>query len=46
MRLVFGVIFAIVSLVVVAPFLFRLYGDVILTKMLFQTWCKELVLIC
>ncbi len=35
-----GIICFIISLIVLAPFLLQLHGDVILTKMFFQTWCK------
>ncbi len=31
----------IITLIVIAPFLLQSYGDVILTKMFFQTWCKN-----
>jgi hypothetical protein len=40
LRWFFGVVFVIISSIVFAPILLRLYGDVILTKMFFQTWCK------
>ena len=36
-----GVIGVIITLIVIAPFLLQSYGDVILTKMFFQTWCKN-----
>ena len=39
-RWFFGVIFVITTLILFAPILLRLYGDVILTKMFFQSWCK------
>ncbi|CAF1263642.1 unnamed protein product [Rotaria sordida] len=39
-RTFFGLTFIIASLIILAPFLFRLHGDFILTKMLFQTWSR------
>jgi len=42
-RWFFGVVFLIVSLIAIAPLLLQLYGDVILPKMFFQTWCKDFV---
>ena len=36
-----GIIGLILSLIVLAPLLLQSYGDVILTKMLFQTWCRD-----
>ncbi|CAF3990551.1 unnamed protein product [Rotaria sp. Silwood2] len=39
-RWLVGLILIIASLITLAPLLFRLYGDFILTKMLFQTWTR------
>ncbi|CAF1376203.1 unnamed protein product [Adineta ricciae] len=39
-RCMLSVVLTIASLIVLAPFLLRLYGDFILTKMLFQTWSR------
>jgi hypothetical protein len=40
-RWFFGIILFIISVIVLAPISLHLYGDVILTKMFFQTWCKS-----
>lgn len=38
-----GLVVLVGSLIVFGPVLLRLYGDVILTKLLFQNWCKTIV---
>ncbi|CAF1378418.1 unnamed protein product [Adineta steineri] len=39
-RWFFGVILVVTSLIILAPVLLRSYGDLILTKMFFQTWSR------
>ena len=40
-----GLVVLVGSLIVFGPVLLRLYGDVILTKLFFQNWCKTILFI-